>query len=541
MSQKKNQPNQPNKNNNKTTPAKNKTAPEPIQTPNTSPNNAPVTPKPSEPEHKTNPKTSTTPELNSPTKSENNSTPSPSAHTPKTEQINKDQPKNIADNPTSQKSNPPNSDKPKAPTPPPTNNNHTTHSNQQNNNGGSNKLSYLAFAIALGALAVSVYNLNTQDDTQQPTATELNQQITTLSNQNEQYNQTLKTLEQRLTQLEHTAQTQPISDESLEQRIHEHLQAQQNEPVSAEQIQAYIDNEINRLNQHNHALTADEVEQKINQALKQFTVESSNPQIDLSEETSKIQQNAQQAVHEINQRAQEIEEQFTQLQTRANPYPVLQLLHLANAAALAGQADGVVQYLEKAQAQFSTFNLEQAPYPSLKAQIQEKISQYKILAEQPAPAKLLEEILENSHTWEFKTTATQATPASEENPSTSNQNMITRAKNALSKTLSKAITVTKADDDGLAWINANWQLQQIIRQNIRLDLAFARNALLFNNTESYKQTAERLQTHISTYFDTTQPSVKQALDTLETLKNSTSSLPTLAELVDAFTQAATQE
>ena len=94
------------------------------------------------------------------------------------------------------------------------------------------------------------------------------------------------------------------------------------------------------------------------------------------------------------------------------------------------------------------------------------------------------------------------------------------------------------DDAGLTWIQANDALQIILKENLRLDLAYARNALQLHDQAAYAATADRLHAEIERLFDVNNDNVVAALATLEALKNSGGNAPDIAALIEKLEQAA---
>ena len=94
------------------------------------------------------------------------------------------------------------------------------------------------------------------------------------------------------------------------------------------------------------------------------------------------------------------------------------------------------------------------------------------------------------------------------------------------------------DDAGLTWIQANDALQIILKENLRLDLAYARNALQLHDQAAYAATADRLHGDIERLFDVNNDKVASALATLEALKTRSSNAPDIAALIEKLEQAA---
>lgn len=103
--------------------------------------------------------------------------------------------------------------------------------------------------------------------------------------------------------------------------------------------------------------------------------------------------------------------------------------------------------------------------------------------------------------------------------------------------MSKTITVAKNDESGITWINKNPYLQQVIRENMRLDLGMIRNALLLGDTARAQSVLKTVQEQSARYFNTQADIVKNALATLETLTTPSSNTPDIAALITSIKNA----
>ena len=113
-----------------------------------------------------------------------------------------------------------------------------------------------------------------------------------------------------------------------------------------------------------------------------------------------------------------------------------------------------------------------------------------------------------------------------------------KLKDAGQNILEKTITVVKIDDAGNAWIQANDALQIIHKDNLRLNLAFARNALQLRDQAGYNNIAKELYAQIERLFDTANSDVAAALATLEKLETRDDKVPDIGALIEQIEKAA---
>lgn len=316
-----------------------------------------------------------------------------------------------------------------------------------------------------------------------------------------------------------------------------------------------------------HSMTTEQVKTLVNQALANFAQEGHK--IDLSQEIAAVQKSeagAREVLQQIQTKAQGIEANtdaaVAKIQAQANhisasleqkiqtlqetlgatthatvnPYPLLNALKMAQFAAADNNYSAAKAYLDQAEESFSLFGLNSAPYADFHKVVTELRTQYGILAGQPSPALRLDKVMANISKWPFKNVNPinlLADKKTEDVP----KDWKDRIKGIGQNILENTVTVTPIDDAGLAWVNANEALQNLLRENVRLDLAFARNALQLHDYSNYASVSERLKTEIERYFDSTNDYVAGALDTLTQLKTQVEHTPNISALIQQIEQA----
>jgi len=309
--------------------------------------------------------------------------------------------------------------------------------------------------------------------------------------------------------------------------------------ISEERIAAIVTaNSINR----------DDAESLIKQELASFA--QGETKIDLSKEIAAVQSSeaaAKAAVQQIDDKAQAfareldekrvlVEHALAQNNNSINPFPLINALKMAQIAANDGNYSAAQAYLEQAGAAFALFNLAQSDYAQHQKALNDLRTQYGVLAERATPAAQIDAIIATLPAWPYKNSdpVNLLQPKEEEKAADWKDRLKGVGRNILAKT----VTVSKIDDAGLTWIQANDALQIILKENLRLDLAYARNALQLHDQTAYAATADRLQAEITRLFDTNNQHVAAALSTLDALKNPNSDAPDIAALIEKLEQAA---
>ena len=298
--------------------------------------------------------------------------------------------------------------------------------------------------------------------------------------------------------------------------------------ISEEQIAAIVTaNSINR----------DDAESLIKQELASFA--QGETKIDLSKEIAAVQSSeaaAKAAVQQIDEKRVLIEHALAQNNSSANPYPLINALKMAQIAANDGNYSAAKAYLDQAGATFTLFNLGQSNYAAYQDELTKLRTQYAVLAAQATPAAQIDAIIATLPAWPYKNVDPVNLLAPKEDAQAADWK--DRLKGVGQNILAKTVTVTKIDDAGLTWIQTNEALQIILKENLRLDLAYARNALQLHDQTAYAATADRLQAEITRLFDTNNQHVAAALSTLDALKNPNSDAPDIAALIEKLEQAA---
>ena len=326
-------------------------------------------------------------------------------------------------------------------------------------------------------------------------------------------------------------QTQVLNN--LDSTINTAIAANQ---LSEDQIAALVAaNSINR----------EQAESLIKQALATFA--QGETKIDLSKEIAAVEKSeaaAKAAVQQIDDKAQTfareidekrvlIEHALAQSNNSINPFPLINALKMAQIAANDGNYNAAKAYLEQAGATYTLFNLGQSNYAQYQDELAKLRSDYAVLAAQATPAAQIDAIITTLPAWPYK----NVDPLAHEE-TVKAADWKERLKGIGADILKKTITVREIDDAGLTWIQANDALQIILKENLRLDLAYARNALQLHDQAAYAATADRLRSDIERLFDVNNDNVAAALATLESLKNSGGDAPDIAALIEKLEQAA---
>ena len=285
-----------------------------------------------------------------------------------------------------------------------------------------------------------------------------------------------------------------------------------------------------------HSISREQVESLIKQELANFA--QGETKIDLSKEIAAVQQSeaaAKAAVQEIDEKRVFIEHALAQNNNSANPYPLLNALKMAKIAASDGNYSAAKAYLDQAGETYTLFDLNGTAYAKYQNALTELRTEYGILAAKPAPAAEIEAIIATLPKWPYKNVNAVNLLAAKEQ--TAPADWQDKLKEAGQNILEKTITVVKIDDAGNAWIQANDALQIIHKDNLRLNLAFARNALQLRDQAGYNHIAKELYAQIERLFDTANSDVAAALATLERLETSGDKIPDIGALIEQIEKA----
>ena len=287
-----------------------------------------------------------------------------------------------------------------------------------------------------------------------------------------------------------------------------------------------------------HSISREQVESLIKQELAGFA--QGETKIDLSKEIAAVQQSeaaAKAAVQQIDEKRVLIEHALAQNNNSANPYPLLNALKMAKIAASEGNYTAAKAYLDQAGETYTLFNLNGTAYAKYQNALTELRTEYGILAVKPAPAAEIEAIIATLPKWPYKNVSAVNLLAAKEQ--TTPADWQDKLKDAGQNILEKTITVVKIDDAGTAWIQTNDALQIILQENLRLNLAFARNALQLHDQAGYNNIAKEIYAQIERLYDTANSDVAAALATLEKLEGSDDNkAPDIGTLIEQIEKAA---
>ncbi|MBV7434120.1 uroporphyrinogen-III C-methyltransferase [Cardiobacteriaceae bacterium TAE3-ERU3] len=251
---------------------------------------------------------------------------------------------------------------------------------------------------------------------------------------------------------------------------------------------------------------------------------------------SALSQTAEQAQSNLSKSVSQAEQKITAADQQPIVYPLINTLTLAEVASNAHQFGLASQYLQQAKASFDDLHLNQQPYAQFAGQIEELAQKTKALAKQQNSQQEIDNMINSVGNWPFISTDPENVldnkPSNK--PTESWKDDIKHIGNSI---LSSTVTITKNDAAGLTWVNENPHLQEIIRENVRLDLAMIRNALLVGDQERAQQIAATLHDRVAHYFDTNAEQVKQAMNQLSELTQQQNDKPDIAALIKSIQQA----
>lgn len=305
-------------------------------------------------------------------------------------------------------------------------------------------------------------------------------------------------------------------------------------------VQAAVDSHLATLPE---PLARNDVQSLIKQEIATFaqTLDGNRPALDFSEEIAKVQASeaaAKQTLAQIEQSAAQLDTRIQQALSDAerqlqdvagSRQSLLSLLSLAQLAGHAGQYQSAAHYLQQAHA------LLGAEHAAWQGAVNDAAQYYQELAGKPAPAAVVDTLILEVETWPLRASGKENPPAPDN--AQESASFLGKVRQIGSDILESTVTVTPLDDEGLAWINHNPALQNIIRQNVRLDLAFARNALQMQDKAAFTAIAATLKGAIERYFDTGNAAVANALVTLDSLAQANTGLPDLAPVIRALRSA----
>lgn len=266
-----------------------------------------------------------------------------------------------------------------------------------------------------------------------------------------------------------------------------------------------------------------------NQPMLDFSDEIAK--VEASEARSKqiladIEKHAAQLDSRLQQALADAEKQLAELaDSRAS---VLNLVTLAQLAGHARQYQAAAQYLQQAGAHLAAG--DNAQWQGALADAAQRFQQ---LASQPSPHAAIDQLIARVGEWPFRNSDASNLIAPDESAAAP-KTLMDKVKHVGHEIIAHTVTVVPLDDEGLAWVNHNPALQNIIRQNVRLDLAFARNALQLQDSAAYAGIAATLKAQMERYFDTGNAEVKGALETLSKLESAQQTLPDLAPVIQAL-------
>ena len=267
-------------------------------------------------------------------------------------------------------------------------------------------------------------------------------------------------------------------------------------PAIERQLRAYVDEKFNSV------ISADEVNNVVNNAIASLKLDEKPSDVVALEAQGKLLQ------QQLVSQAQNLAAQLQQLQQNINqsiPKNLPTTLTLAAIAAQNGQFKAADKYLQEA-----------SKYPEADRFGNEFNSLRQSLASMPDNTILINEIQtasKNVANWKIKQSTNHAKAAEEKD--LKGENFKETAKNIGNRILHNTFKIVHNDEAGIVWVENHPELQELLKQSIKINLAFAQNAVLMSNYEAYKLGLNQSIEAIKTYFDTSDEEVAKALELLE--------------------------
>ena len=267
-------------------------------------------------------------------------------------------------------------------------------------------------------------------------------------------------------------------------------------PAIERQMKNYVDEKFNSV------ISADEVNNVVNNAIAALKLDEKPSDVVALEAQGKLLQ------QQLVSQAQNLAAQLQQLQQNINksiPKSLPTTLTLAAIAAQNGQFKAADRYIQEA-----------STYPEAQRFTNEINSLRQNLASMPDNSLLIAEIqtaAKNLANWKIKESTNHAKLAEEKD--LKGENFKETALNIGNRILNNTFKIVHNDEAGIVWVENHPELQELLKQSIKLNLVFAQNSVLMSNYEAYKVGLNQSIEAIKTYFDVEDEEVKKALDILE--------------------------
>lgn len=331
------------------------------------------------------------------------------------------------------------------------------------------------------------------------------------------------------------AADQPTPDDSdIEAMIASKLKEQEpGQRLTSEQVQTLIDQRL--INYEQNIAQADTAFSAQIETLRKSTDAANDAQTSLDQHGEQLRQ-------ALAAEAAALGDKLRHALNAPDSAVLSDTLNFASIAAQNGDYHMAARYLAQALSAYDSHHLNQAPYAAFKARIAEAKEALDELAEQRSSGAILAALGAKVASWPFRpgNTENEVTSAAQ-NQQNEDNGFVATMERAGKSILGRAFTVTRNDATGLAWINADKRLQGIIRENVRLDIAYARALAMLHDNEALKNAVVALEKRIVNYFDTRSDPVKTALAQLDQAARVDVEVPDIATLADAIKKAAGEQ
>ncbi len=359
----------------------------------------------------------------------------------------------------------------------------------------------------------------------------------------------LEALNEKVADLKSTiATTTQTLDESTVKRMIAAASASAEKPVPDEaEIKRLITKELDE-QEAAYRLTEKQVQAMIDETLRDYerndgaktAYAAQSETVSRREEAVKnalsaLDAHAERLKQTLTVKAQALDSELRQTAEASDASVLTAPLTLAAIASQGGDYRSAARYLALALSAYDNDHLNQAPYLVFKTRIAKAKNTLERLAEENDRAAVLAALGTEVANWPFRAANVKNKLTSA--PQHERNGLTARIEQAGRDILSKAFTVSKNDATGLFWINTNQHLQGIVRESVRLDLAYARNLAMRHDDKAIRRAATTLKKRISRYFDTQNDSVKGALEQLDRVTQVPGEAPDLAALAQAVEKA----
>lgn len=409
---------------------------------------------------------------------------------------------------------------------------------------GGNGLAFLALLCGLGGIGTGAYSY-LQQAPLKSTADAAEKGAVAAEKRVLEAEKTIAALQQHIANASQGLDKSQVS-QLIATALQDYAKAQPAQP-SADEIHAAIATQIAA--SVPETLSREQVKNLIDQAI--LNSQSGTP-IDYTETIRAINQSnaqAQSALQHLTERSEQIQQSLSQQADRLaaelkgiadsapNPQPLISALSLADIAIQNGDYSVADKYLQAAENSFSQYHLDSSAFADYKTRIGQIRGEIASRADVFTTTAKIDRIIAGIKDWPFKSVAAKQQAVAE--APIQGASLAETASNIGQKVLNHTFKIVHNDEAGVTWIEAHKDLQTLIRENVRLDLAYARNALQLQYGDAYRRNIEQLVPRIEQYFNAEDVVVADAIAQLKALiEQSATPAPDIAALIAAVKQTA---